>query len=698
MSSNYNFSDIDADIMTGPGGMVVERRLINVVNFLKNKARTKEDLLKEGADADITEKDLEKAINQGVVCEWPIFLDDPLYYVEGRASEAQVEGAIVNWMELSNLDKIFMEAMKSRKIFLTRASDMLEFLQIYDKGIDQKRNGKIIERGKIKLWTPITFYEMLATHYERGSYGELEDIATLLNIVEEAKVSPIDELDVEIADAKKLVDLNLLTLVDKKTGLYRYGYCAFLDSYFREHEIDPVDILNKDLSKLSEDHIKILKQSDLLDENSKLSKKGEIVIEYLCQCGIDPRNRMEELKKITKIWKDKSGKIINNPMESARYMLKAARLEKKLKVKNYKDTTLKAVQIFSDRIPDNMKSSFHLSDTRKFAIMYGRSEGLLGEKPFRQSGRRSCGYQESLSAEIDYLEDMINTFEKNETQAFTGSLCCLIADKMKLSDKHDLIDIRKMYKKGAVNMGRADNLFAATEMIKLGDGYLQGEEYNILKRAHEMYKEHSGKKGKIVRGIFEDTYGLDELVDIRNQARTERRKLSARKPDYSFKKKKFWKDMADKHEKLSNVYEVIHTVDIFRRYGKPKNVINRLTEEKALEIFLDGDYYDTLKKISDNIKIHQSKKEKGYEAFNELSDKEYQIVFEAEAVKDSIQSTRNKLGGKMDNLIDEAENRHLLKIYDAKNAYELAASTVKGIKSNKVEYAIVPGLSYKFVK
>ncbi|MEM5814373.1 MAG: hypothetical protein QXD77_00990 [Candidatus Aenigmatarchaeota archaeon] len=240
--------------------------------------------MKEGYSPDL----VDSALREKAIFVWSAFLDEPLYYSEEGTSETAVEQRVEDWIERRQYTDVMMEAISNSNIFRTKANNMLEFLQSFDK-------------GKLKFWDPITFYEMLSWLYENGKLKGT-CVGHLLDIVEEAKSSPVDELDIELAEAKKLVTLNLLTCIDKEAGLYGYGYCAFLGSYFKKNGIDYMTILGEDFKSLNKNQKELLKELDIYD-GKKLTARGKIIKNDLCKCGIDPEKRDEEILKLAKEWR-----------------------------------------------------------------------------------------------------------------------------------------------------------------------------------------------------------------------------------------------------------------------------------------------------------------------------------------------------------------------------------------------------------
>ena len=492
---------IDDDIYFGAGGMSAERNIVKVISVLKSQPLTKGQLLEK----QISEEDLHDAFKQQFVSEWSLFLNEPLYYVEDTQSELLVERTVEKRMAAMHLDDIVMETIKNRKFFNSKFNSMLACLQSFD-------------RSKLKMWNPLTFYEMLSWLYENGRLKET-DLAPLLDVVEESKKMPVDEIDLTLADAKKLVGLNLLTLVDKETGLYRYGFCSWLEDTFRKKNIDYMILTNGEFDKLSKVQTRFLKELDIIDEKG-LTKHGEVVMSYLCQCGFDPKNRDEELEKIiTKLEKQADEAT---PSKAAKYLLRVARIQNKMKNPAYEEKLISAAKKFSEGIADSTtfeKAAVDAVDD--FVTLYCRVTG----KPVPKTDAilQSLAHQFSTQGAHGLSGMLYYRSAKGQDtfQLLTNKLNTLKHDDHKVTVviawSDQLLDQISKYQNAAEELAKQGKLYAASKAA-YNSKFLTDRTYKILEEAFKKAKEQKSDEAVSLERIISAVVTREELEALGNKA------------------------------------------------------------------------------------------------------------------------------------------------------------------------------------
>ncbi|MEM5814431.1 MAG: hypothetical protein QXD77_01295 [Candidatus Aenigmatarchaeota archaeon] len=648
--------DFEADDYDGLAGIKADESALKVIRLVKSRPLTKESILAAG----VSEKELDDAVKSCYVDMWSAFLDKPVYYVHGEASEWKTEQFVEAWMDSKQFTEIMFNAINNMDIFAASPQNMLEFLQSFEK-------------GRLRFWTPITFYETLSSLYENGRLKETA-LAPLLGVIEEAKRMPVDELDVDLADAKKLVKLNLLTVIDKEAGLYKYGYCSFLESYFLENGVDYVVLLNEELEKLGPKQLKFLKQLDIV-EGGKLTSKGKMVTEYLCQCGFDPTDRTNELKRLVKEWKERSAKE-RDALMSARYLLKSARLEKKLKMPEADETIKEATKAFSERLADTPYVVELLDDAKSYAQLYAKATG----------GGETGGRKAKQKAKMQAAIRLINAekeFTKQGAHALSGAMHALFAQR----EFYDIFDAadktsygipapEQCYRLAAKDFYNAGKVNAMIGMLGTL-GFFSEEEMGMLKEASEKGISERAKK------IIDHTYSEETLAEMAEQSAKRAKALQSAGPDTSYKKSGPWKGWKDEYEAVETVREAVSSFKkIAPNYAR---TVPEAGPGMDVDGLLKGENYKVIVDAANKLRSGK---------VADLSEKELYVVQNATWLSDELRKKMNSLKGRMDRMEEKVENDHRNEVYDAKRKAEIAKAALKGIKEKNAKYAVVDGLEY----
>jgi len=286
-----------------------------VLSILAAEPLTRNEVLNRG----ISEEQLSDAIDAGYVVEWDTCIDRPVMYVSGKPSEWKTEKYVHDWVNQHNYEEVVLEVIKNRKRFGGKFKNMLEFLQSFDD-------------GKIKYWDPISFYTTLTNIYNRGELNKFEDLRGILPLVDEARIAPIDQIDIDMVGGKELIELSLLSPVNKELGIYKHGYCNFVENEFSKRNIslnvltgEKVDI--NDLGKNQKEFL--VKEMNIVDNNGNVTPTGKVIVNALCQCSVD----LKDTEKASEILADKWLKAAVGQTDlqmKTRYFLKTAKISKKL--------------------------------------------------------------------------------------------------------------------------------------------------------------------------------------------------------------------------------------------------------------------------------------------------------------------------------------------------------------------------------
>ncbi|MFH0829781.1 MAG: hypothetical protein V1887_01300 [Candidatus Aenigmatarchaeota archaeon] len=232
--------------------------------------------------------ELRQAVQDGDIERWDFLMKKPLYYRSGKIDEpSEAEIRVLEMLDravkppVNTFDDVVYEAMTKAPTHVAGFSFVKDFINANPVRMYRTMH-HLLESGRLDEWLT------------RGEKSALE----------EAKIFPISEEDVDFLGAKRLVRFDVLS---KMGDGYWYSYCSGLTKLLGDNGMKALQAAAEgDKTKIGNARPK-LRGAGLLNSEGDISPFGRECLNYLNSCPFNPdamKNYPQTLKTIYRNWKD----------------------------------------------------------------------------------------------------------------------------------------------------------------------------------------------------------------------------------------------------------------------------------------------------------------------------------------------------------------------------------------------------------